>query len=954
MDGVPPFADFYEALHGRAPFPWQERLAAEVLERGWPDLLDLPTGSGKTSAIEIALYTLACSPESLPRRVVLVVDRRIVVDQAADHARRVREAMMAGTGPAAAIASRLRSLWGAPADTPAFAVTVMRGGMPRDNDWARRPDQPVVGLSTVDQVGSRLLFRGYGLSDRSRPLHAGLLGNDTLILLDEVHLAVAFGETLRAVRKHYRRRDADLPDRFRLVEMSATPGQSCRPPERRVFALGAADRESPALAARLAARKRARLCAVAVRGRDAAQKQRDFAARAVAEALALQRDDRPVVAIVVNRVDTARMAGQLLESHGGTTDAILVTGRMRPLDRDALVDAVLLPRAGAGRDRSRTATRLVVVATQSIEAGADLDFDALVTECASLDALKQRFGRLDRRGALGASDAVILGRTDQIQAGVTDPVYGEALSKTWEWLQKHADDGVVDFGVDHLPSPPADEAEGLMTPGASAPVLLASHLEAWVQTSPRPAWDPDVALWLHGQDDESADVSVVWRADIGESADRDTCRARLAAIRPSSLEAISIPIAAARAWLRGERPSMADMAYDPGAENGRTGEGVAQRVFRWSGDDSDWIDPDEIAPGDVLVVPASRGGIRNGNFDPGATDPVRDLAELAALRGRGQVSLRLDPAILRPWGLDDPVLESVPMPGAEPVRAAEVRAQIREWAATWPDAVPSGFMGSDEEWATLRDTLRTLRRTPQSVDGRYVVVQPAVRAREATTELIGDEVTADDDSAFRAAEVTLRDHARAVREYVDRFSAALGLPDAIRRDLSLAAWLHDIGKADPRFQRWLVGGSEVKLALLSAPLAKSSLPPGRDEERELARIRAGYPARCRHELLSVAMAAGGGACATATDPDLVLHLVASHHGWCRPFPPFFEDEADGEAILEWNGEVLRAPMRHGLARLDSGMADRFWRLVERYGFWGLAWLESILRLADHRASEEVA
>ncbi|HEY8550082.1 MAG TPA: type I-U CRISPR-associated helicase/endonuclease Cas3, partial [Vicinamibacterales bacterium] len=226
MDGVPPFADFYEALHGRAPFPWQERLAAEVLERGWPDLLDLPTGSGKTSAIEIALYTLACSPESLPRRVVLVVDRRIVVDQAADHARRVREAMMAGTGPAAAIASRLRSLWGAPADTPAFAVTVMRGGMPRDNDWARRPDQPVVGLSTVDQVGSRLLFRGYGLSDRSRPLHAGLLGNDTLILLDEVHLAVAFGETLRAVRKHYRRRDADLPDRFRLVEMSATPGQS--------------------------------------------------------------------------------------------------------------------------------------------------------------------------------------------------------------------------------------------------------------------------------------------------------------------------------------------------------------------------------------------------------------------------------------------------------------------------------------------------------------------------------------------------------------------------------------------------------------------------------------------------------------------------------------------------------------------------------------------------------
>lgn len=956
---LPSFASFYEDVHGRSPFPWQIRLAGEVLERGWTDLLlDLPTGAGKTSALDVALYCLARDPARMPRRTILVVDRRIVVDQGAEHARMLRDRLLAArTGPAKEIADALRASWGASDNDACFAVAVMRGGMPRDNDWARRPDQPVLGVSTVDQLGSRLLFRGYGIGPRSSSIHAGLVGNDTLILLDEVHLAVPFQQTLEAIRSRFRRPTHALPDRFAVVAMSATatPTSSAR-----VFGLEADDRGHPVLQPRLSARKPARLVAVRVTGDDEERKREQIARRIVDEAMALLAAGARVVGAVVNRVDTARLVlAQLRAEHVAKTDSLLVTGRMRPIDRDRVVREELLPRAGAQRERSRDDRPLIVVATQCIEAGADLDFDGLVTECASLDALRQRFGRVDRRGRLGETRSVIVGRSDLVAEGASDPVYGAALAATWRWLSTAATGGEIDFGIDTLPLAVDDDGQALREVVASAPdapVMLPAHLDAWAQTSIRPEPDPDISLWLHGPERAAAAVQVVWRA-ISLRPDRDGSRTphpdvleQLAAVRPSALEAIEIPIAAARRWLAGLAPvAIADVVG--GADTADDGERASTDLvaLRWATEASELIASDQIRPGDVLVVPTSRGGLRHDSFDPRSADPVADLGDLAQLRARGLPTLRLARESLSIWGISAEQLDELPSSAAL-VDSEELLERARAWMASWPEQPAPGFPGTLLEWQALRDGLRTSRSRVSLAGGTDVFVAPKARLLRAE---VADAVTEDDDSAFRAEVVTLERHSTDVRELVERYARALGLGDELVADLSLAAWLHDVGKADPRFQRWLVGGDEIREAMQLEPLAKSALPPGSPRQRRLARERAGYPEGYRHEVLSLAMVANNDdALRGARDSALVLHLVASHHGWCRPFAPPLDDRDDLRVELRHGDCRLVATTRHQLGRLDSGVADRFWDLTERYGWWGLAWLEAILRLADHRASEQ--
>lgn len=988
------FGAFHAAVHGgKQPFVWQQRLLERVVrDRAWPHVLDLPTGAGKTTCIDIAVFALALDATNepaerwCPRRIAMVVDRRIVVDQVAERGRCILRALVTSADAIVVdVARRLRSLTRA-GEEP-LGVFTLRGGMPKDDGWARAPDQPLVIASTVDQVGSRMLMQGYGVSQGMKPVHAGLLANDMLLLLDEVHLSEPFRQTLEQLKRlRTRFSRSGMRARFAHAFLSATPGAGA---QQAFVLLDSENKPDSALGLRLHASKP--VCLVEVDDRTALEQACADRAKALLER-------HRTIAVVVNRVARAGViARQLGEMLGTDATVTLLTGRMRPLDRDDVLRE-LRPAVQTGRNRGAHGPKRVVVATQCIEAGADFDFDAMVTEAASLDCLRQRFGRVDRLGVYGRAEGVIVhDRSDK-----DDPIYGTAIFETVRWLNKQAKERSkrlkdelrrvkdeakklkgeakqrleeqlarsvkVDFGVVALEVPGGAELSPLLSPKPSAPTLLPAYLDLWAQTSPPPSQLPDVSLWLHGPSAGPADVQVVWRADLEEGVlrrgDVAAATAIVAAVRPSSLEAMSLPFVTARAWLLNQPArDLGDTEGSSPGDSDESGTG-GRRALRWKGDESEIVcaqsdSQPSLRPGDTIVVPAGYGGIRNGCFDAASTESVQDRAEQAELFARARPVLRLHPVIVEKLGL------SLPLDDPDEARTAlgllTTNSAWPAWKRIWAGRLASGrgllVVPGDPAWTVIE-----ARRVPLSA--LREVLEP-----EETIEH-GVELTTDGDDSFHAGRaVSLAEHSTDVETFAREYATRCGLGSWLVEHVAIAAWLHDIGKADRRFQLLLRGGSEIEFFKDETLWAKSAMPPGAREAHRLAQHKSGYPRGARHEVQSLAMLQGqleavkkGMTRLDSTkepDLDLVLHLVASHHGYCRPFAPAVADEIPVDVTLfehtsKTFGEIdfPSTSSSNGLHRLDSPLGDRFWSLVAKYGWQELCWLEAILRLADHRASEE--
>ena len=828
------FGDFFEAVHGagRRPFAWQEDLLRHLVNtETWPEQIVAPTGAGKSSVVEIHVFAVALfavgAAKRVPRRLAVVVNRRALTDSHAARAARIR--CLLEEAPADdSILSRARDalvgLRVCEAEDRAPLVTAtMRGAAATDRAWLNAPEACAVLCMTPAMWASSLLFRSYGASRLARPRLAGMLALDAAVVVDEAHLSRQILVTARRVGQLCASSAQRLGiPALQTVEMTATPSGDATD-------IVGVTPESLAQDVRLAARVRAPKSARYVETTTwptNGKMTKAYRDELVSQVLATVEDARELlpegprtVGCVLNRVDSAVQVAKALDEQG--LNCQLWVGRMRPWDLERMWqdEPGLFDVSGQpGID--------VLVATQTIEVGVDLDLVHMVTELAPASALAQRAGRVNRLGRRDRAWFTVVGPPREAPLGKNVlPYRKEDLLAARTWILDRIDDGDLSpLTIGEKPkAPPAESARRLLY---QRPEPWDAAL--WSKTSMRLVIEPELDLWIRDDlDPETGTVGLVLR-DLKDLPDATACETLVSEVPPQDREVYPMTLVTARKVVQRliegmDHPLGRSVLWRDGAilsqwqtiilEDEGGGKN-ASRVLR---------------SGDLLILDASVPLLTSG--------VVTDAGE-----ERGEPV---------PHGELDGVVDVV-----------TASDELRRLADLEPDELSDMFPGETVVWSPGRDEVDV----------------PAWMVRRSS-------VAPDDDSDDRSTwsvshRVLLADHNAAVAARAEALADGIGIESMPATALTEAGAWHDVGKNDARFQRLLWRGD---------PDGREALAKSGGRSTSLAAVRrawadAGLPAGWRHELASAA------AYWEQTEPDgverelrdLVTRLVGTSHGRGRP------------------------------------------------------------------------
>lgn len=470
---------FYQVTGKPEPYPYQQKLA----EGPWPELLDVPTGMGKTAAVTVAWLWKRGWREggrhdnidvATPRRLVWCLPMRVLVEQTRDN-----------------IFDWLNNLGaGGSLGTGKVSVHVLMGGEDDLRSWAEHPEEDMILIGTQDMLLSRALMRGYGTKRYQWPIHFSLLHNDCLWVYDEVQLmgaGLATSAQLEAFRRSFvlaKSSHSLWVSATQRPEWLATVDMRPHVESLRRHSIGDADRQKAST--RLNARKSLQIAVSRLDAETGRQNAKLYLDTLCEEVLA-HHDDGHQTLVVLNNVSRAQKLFTLLSKHRAGKKDLLIHARFRPCDRAEQVS----------RLRDEASVDRIIVATQAIEAGVDISSKVMFTELAPWASLVQRFGRCNRYGESIESGARIFWIDIESDKALVAPYACEALDAARTRLAT-----LTSASPDDLP--PTDEGRPL-----TAVLRRKDFLDLFNTDPDLSGFDVDVADYI--RDSGTPGVQVFWR-----------------------------------------------------------------------------------------------------------------------------------------------------------------------------------------------------------------------------------------------------------------------------------------------------------------------------------------------------------------------------------------------------------------------------------------------------------
>lgn len=875
----PSFSEFYFAVHGFKPYAWQNQLAEFAKEKGvLPDRVEVPTGMGKTSTIDVAVWTLGYQlhhgvPRTMGQRIVHMVERQIVVDGAYSHVLKLAEALDKPTSEATeTVATALRTL---NAETP-LRVTSFHGSRRDSRTWLKVNGAQVI-VTTATQVTLRLLGYGPGIARRVSSVHAGLLGLDSVLLFDEPHLATAQVHTIEdviSVQKAAEQGISGVPTTsLTLLGATVPPHLDSDEATRVKFDV---DTETGRAKQLWDAPKPVRLLQT---DELSGKKLIDATLKLITATVENSLAGAPKIAVMMNSIQVARTAYEqitkLLAKLKITDVSLkLVTSRTRAFDRsdaESLFDESTKPQ--------------IVVSTQTLEVGADFSVDLLITELAPWPVLAQRLGRLNRDGKSENPEAIVVIPVDSkgnLGTPAAQSIYGEKqLNATGlGLLEKDVRDASISKQAaiaagwtDIWPTPPR-------RPGMSldiATLMLASSTPAGTKT--------DLTAWLQGPDTlfPVEPVTVLWRHQAS----------LIKHSPPLPGEHVEVSIAEAKSLVTGLDLAIfsndAELSEDADAGNKKWTTERLQQV--WIRKNNEWAQLrslSEISPGSTLVLDSSLGGYTEEfGVNPGSNAYVTDISfELSA---KNQ---------FRSWTI---------------VPIAQTGEQVKPGQLRWSDQESSNEVTNfadhvaSDDWTNF-ESKQYIAQHFNRVFGvaeklNFKVTQGAILVKRRFEQ-----------SSKTYDVVPLAKHSTLTAVIAQRNAQQAGVSKDVADVCFTAGFLHDHAKVLSGFQKKLGNSPKLEEKYVEEKYVAKEL-----DGKKRDNLACGLPKEFDHALVAARAAEAVGF------DEITCHLIGSHHGGLRGIHRGWQDTAI------WADRYVNLTRQYGpwgLAWLEANVRVADWEASE--------------------------